>query len=107
VQRSDAAEVAGHFLDAFSAADFERMRALLAEDVVAYVTNAAGEMDEIEGREAYLGRLEAMDLPSARFSVEPTQAPRRGRTDHRVADGRRQAVGERRVLVVRSAVRPR
>jgi ketosteroid isomerase-like protein len=67
--------VAGHFLEAFSAADFERMRQLLAEDLVVYITNAEGGMDRVEGREAYLDRLEATDLPSARFSVEMTQAP--------------------------------
>jgi ketosteroid isomerase-like protein len=75
VDPTEPAVVARRFLEAFSAADFERMRALLAEDVVAYITNADGGVDKVEGREAYLGRLEAMDLPSARFSVEPTQAP--------------------------------
>ncbi len=67
--------VATSFIDAFSAADFERMRALLAEDIVAHITNAEGGTDEVEGREAYLARLEAMDLPSAQFSVELTQPP--------------------------------
>ena len=72
---SEPTAVARGFLEAFSAADFERMRALLAEDLVAYITNAEGRMDRVEGREAYLGRLRAMDLPSARFSVELTQPP--------------------------------
>lgn len=72
---SDAATVATEFIDAFSAADFGGMRAMLAEDVVVYVTNAEGGIDEVHGPDAYLGRIEAMDLPSARFSVEPTQAP--------------------------------
>lgn len=103
--------VAG-FLAAFSAADFDGMRSRMAEDMVAWVTNAEGGMDRVEGREEYLGRVEAMDLPSARFSVEPTQPPvpvaedlllvmvevraeRGGRTLHnfaahllRIADGR-------------------
>jgi ketosteroid isomerase-like protein len=69
------AAVSRRFLEAFSAADLEGMRALLAEDVVAYVTNAEGGMDEVEGREAYLSRVQAMDLPAARFSVELTQRP--------------------------------
>jgi ketosteroid isomerase-like protein len=67
------AAVTRRLLEAFSAADIEGMRALLAEDVVAYVTNAEGAMDEVEGRQAYLSRVEAMDLPPARFSVELTQ----------------------------------
>lgn len=106
------AAVAERFIAAFSAADFDSMRRLLADDVVAYVTNADGGVDEVRGRDAYLGRIEAMDLPAARFSVEPTQPPvpvdseralvmvevraeRGGRTLHnfaahllRVADGR-------------------
>jgi ketosteroid isomerase-like protein len=75
VESAEPTAVASRFLAAFSAADFEGMRSMLAGDLVAYVTNAAGGMDRVEGREAYLGRVEAMDLPSARFSVELTQPP--------------------------------
>ena len=68
-------KIADDLLKAFSAADFEAMRSMLAEDLVAFITNAEGGLDRIEGREEYLSRVEAMDLPSARFSVELTQAP--------------------------------
>jgi ketosteroid isomerase-like protein len=71
----EAATVAGNFLRAFSDVDFGAMRGMLAENVVAYITNAEGRIDEVEGRDAYLGRLEAMDLPAARFSTELTQPP--------------------------------
>jgi ketosteroid isomerase-like protein len=67
--------IAEALLKAFSAADFEAMRSMLAEDLVAFITNAEGGLDRVEGREEYLSRIEAMDLPSARFSVELTQAP--------------------------------
>lgn len=67
--------VAERFLDAFSAADFPAMRKLLAPDLVAWVTDAEGAMGRVEGRGRYLARIEAMDLPAARFSVELTQAP--------------------------------
>ncbi|MEZ5076241.1 MAG: nuclear transport factor 2 family protein [Solirubrobacterales bacterium] len=67
--------VARDFIDAFSAADFEAMRELLAEDMVAGVTDASGATELVEGRERYLRRIAAMDLPSARFSVELTQPP--------------------------------
>ena len=66
---------AERFIAAFSAADFEGMRELLASDLVAWVTGADGEMARVEGRDEYLGRIEAMDLPAARFSVELTQVP--------------------------------
>jgi ketosteroid isomerase-like protein len=69
------AAVVRDLLEAFSAADLEGMRSMLAEDLVAYVTNAEGGLDRVEGRDGYLSRVEAMDLPSARFSVELTQAP--------------------------------
>ena len=68
-------KIADDLLKAFSAADIEAMRSMLAEDLVAFITNAEGGLDRIEGREEYLSRIEAMDLPSARFSVELTQAP--------------------------------
>ena len=51
------------------------MRALLADDLIAYVTNAEGGVDRVEGRDDYLRRIEAMDLKSARYSVELTQPP--------------------------------
>lgn len=63
------------FVAAFSKADFEAMREVLAPDLVAYVTNSAGEVDRVEGRDGYLARIEAMDLPSANFRVELTQRP--------------------------------
>lgn len=67
--------IAERFIAAFSAADFEAMRELLAPDLVAWVTDAEGAMGRVEGRDDYLARIEAMDLPAARFSVELTQAP--------------------------------
>ena len=63
------------FLHAFSAGDVGAMRALLAEDLRALVTNADGGMDTITGREEYLGRIAAMDLPAVRFRVDMTQEP--------------------------------
>jgi len=66
---------AERFIAAFSAADFDGMRELLAPDLVAWVTGADGTMTRLDGREEYLGRIEAMDLPAARFGVKLTQAP--------------------------------
>lgn len=67
--------IARRFLSAFSAADFETMRAVLSPDVIAYITGAAGDADPVRGRDPLLTRIEAMDLPAARFGVELTQAP--------------------------------
>lgn len=67
--------VVERFLAAFSAADFGSMRELLAPDLVAWVTGADGTMDRVEGREEYVRRIEAMDLPAARFRVDLTQPP--------------------------------
>jgi ketosteroid isomerase-like protein len=75
VEASEPAEVARRFLEAWLAADLARTRALLGEDLVAYVMNAEGGVVRVDGRDAYLGRVEAMDLASARFSVELTQPP--------------------------------
>ena len=69
------AAAAEALLGAFSVADFERMRETLDEHVVAHITNAGGGIDRVEGRETLLGRIEAMDLPAVRYSVELTQPP--------------------------------
>ena len=72
---SDPAAVATDFLRAFAAADFPAMRSLLADDLRAYITNAEGGIDVVEGADEYLGRIEAMDLPAANFTLEQTQRP--------------------------------
>ena len=69
------AEIAERLIAAFSAADVEAMRELLGNGLTAYVTNSDGGMDEVDGRDLYLERIEAMNLPSVRFSVELTQKP--------------------------------
>lgn len=63
------------FLAAFGDADMGAMRDLLAPGLVAWVTNADGEMVRVEGRDGYLERIEAMDLPAANFRVNLTQPP--------------------------------
>jgi ketosteroid isomerase-like protein len=54
---------------AFSAQSEEGMRAALAEDMTAYVTNAEGGVDQVDGRDAYLRRLLALKAPSLNASV--------------------------------------
>jgi hypothetical protein len=50
------------------------MRELLAPDLIAWVTNADGEADRVTGgREEYLARIAAMDLPAAQYRVTLTQ----------------------------------
>jgi ketosteroid isomerase-like protein len=71
----DASAVAERFLAAFSAADFDGMREILDSGLVAYITNAEGGVDEVRDPDALLARMEAMDLPSAGFTVELTQPP--------------------------------
>jgi ketosteroid isomerase-like protein len=51
------------------------MRQLLAPDLVAWVTNANGEADRVTGRDEYLSRIAAMDLPAAQYHVTLTQSP--------------------------------
>jgi len=72
---SEPAAVVSELLAAFSAADFDRMRTTMAPDMLAFVTNEEGGEDEVRGRDAYLARIEAMDLPAVRFSVGLTQSP--------------------------------
>lgn len=94
---------------AFSANDRDAMRALLADDVVSYVTNAEGGVDRVEDADGYMARVP--DVTGAEYRADVTQvvtvaddqvlgmveiqAGRKGRTLHnhaaflaRVADGR-------------------
>jgi SnoaL-like domain len=64
--------VARELIEAFCAADTGRMRSLLADDLRAYVTNREGGVDEV-GAQEYLGRVAAMDLPSAQLTLTVTQ----------------------------------
>lgn len=67
------ADVARHLLTAFNAHDIDGMRALLSADLVAWVTGADGSAHQVVGPDAYLARVEAMDLPAAQYAVVATQ----------------------------------
>ena len=64
--------IARELIEAFCAADTQRMRPLLADDLRAYITNREGGVDEV-GAEDYLRRVAAMDLPSAQLKLTITQ----------------------------------
>jgi SnoaL-like domain len=68
-----AEQVARALIEAFCALDTDRMRSLLADDLRAYITNRDGGVDAV-GADEYIRRVEAMDLPSAQFTVTVTQA---------------------------------
>jgi hypothetical protein len=74
---TNAESIARELIEAFCAADTQRMRSLLADDLRAYITNRAGGVDEV-GAEEYLQRVAAMDLPNAQLKLALTQlaAPR-------------------------------
>jgi ketosteroid isomerase-like protein len=98
---ASAVDVARALLAAFAAADLERMRLYLADDLRAQITTADGGVDEVRGADGYIRRVEVMDLPSASFRIQVTQAvtvrpdlamvmveinaARRGRTLHNFA----------------------
>jgi ketosteroid isomerase-like protein len=73
MQDLEAGATTRRFLQAFSDADFAAMRSLLADDARAYITNAEGGVDRVDGADAYLARVAAMDLPSAEFTITLTQ----------------------------------
>jgi len=63
--------LARHFFDAYGNGDFAAVRSVLADDLVAYVTNANGGVDLVEGRDGYMERLP--DLRAARGRLGITQ----------------------------------
>jgi ketosteroid isomerase-like protein len=59
-------------IDAYSADDQAAIRALLSDDLVAYVTNADAGVDRIDGADAYVGRLP--NVSGVEYSVTVTQS---------------------------------
>jgi ketosteroid isomerase-like protein len=50
-------ELARRFFEAYGAGELDAVRSALAPGLVAYVTNAEGGVDLVEGRDAYMERL--------------------------------------------------
>ena len=69
------ADVATSLLRAFNDGDLGRMRELMDQVMVAWVTDASGASEAVTGADAYLDRIAAMDLPAVRYRVGPTQSP--------------------------------
>ena len=73
----DVDSVVPHFVTAYAARDEDAMRSALAPDLTAYVTNAEGGVDRVDGREEYLQGLLALTAPelSVRVTQTVTVAP--------------------------------
>jgi predicted 3-demethylubiquinone-9 3-methyltransferase (glyoxalase superfamily) len=69
----DGEAVARDFVAAFARNDMGALRALLAEDVQARITNADGGEDVVTGVDAYLTRVAAMDVGVAQLTITPGQ----------------------------------
>jgi ketosteroid isomerase-like protein len=69
---SDAETVVRSFVEAFAAGDRAAMGVLVADDVTAYVTNAKGGVDRVDGRDAYMKRIP--DLDSAEYTITLAQS---------------------------------
>lgn len=67
--------VAERFLAAFNAKDLDGMRSVLDDKLIAYTTNSSGGETRVDGAEAYLAAIAAMDLGEVDFTVSPTQQP--------------------------------
>ena len=67
----DSGLVVTQLVEAYAARDEDAMRSALASDLTAYVTNAEGGVDRVDGREAYVQGLLA--LVAEELSVRVTQ----------------------------------
>jgi pyruvate/2-oxoglutarate dehydrogenase complex dihydrolipoamide acyltransferase (E2) component len=67
----DAATAFREMIAAFGAGERDRMRRVIADDLVAYVTNAGGGVDRVEGADAYLERVP--DVSGVRYAIAVTQ----------------------------------
>jgi ketosteroid isomerase-like protein len=105
----DPAHIARDVFDAYGEGDLDRLRGLLADDLVSYITNADAGVDRVEGADGFMARLP--DTSEAELSTSVAQvvgidderamtmvevkAERRGKALHnfaafltRVVDGR-------------------
>jgi ketosteroid isomerase-like protein len=71
VSSDDLERLARDLFEAYGEGDLETMRSLLAEDLSAYITNAAAGVDRVEGRDNFMSRLP--DLAGAELSTAITQ----------------------------------
>ena len=93
--------VAASFVEAFDAADRDRIVACLAVDLVAEITQPDGSTAKVHGRDGYVASIDALDIETVRPSIKATQiapvssdqvmvmvevrAERKGRTLHNFA----------------------
>jgi ketosteroid isomerase-like protein len=70
----DVDSVVPRFVAAYAVRDEDAMRSALAPDLTAYVTNAEGGVDRVDGREAYLQGLLALNAPELSVRVTQTVA---------------------------------
>jgi ketosteroid isomerase-like protein len=65
-------ELLRRLVAAFLERDRAALRKLLADDLVAYITNADAGADRVDGNDAYIDRLLSLQAPT--LSIEVTQA---------------------------------
>lgn len=98
---TDPSAVVASFIEAFDAADRDRIAAYLAEDLKAEVTQSDGSTALVNGREGYMASIDALDIATVQPSIKATQiapissdqamvmievrAKRKGRTLHNFA----------------------
>lgn len=64
-------DLARHLFDGYGRGDLDAMRAVLASDMVAHITNASGGTDRVEGVDGFMARLP--DLTGASLTTSITQ----------------------------------
>ena len=65
-------DIARSFVAAHDAGDRDRMRALLSDDVVGYVTTADADLERVDGADEYIARLPSP--PDAELTLRVTQS---------------------------------
>ena len=68
-----AGDVVKAFIEAFDRADLKSMEDLLAPDAVSYITDADGGVNRLDGRDAFMASVRAMDVETVNPDVAITQ----------------------------------
>jgi len=65
-------DIISEFISVFCR-DYDQMEKLLDPDVVSHITNAYGGVDKVQGREALMKRIRAMNVVGVKFRITITQ----------------------------------
>lgn len=69
----DPKKIVTEFVQAFASGDTEKLRSIMAKEIKSYITNAEGGVNLLDGCDAFISNIEALDVKSVKPKVRITQ----------------------------------